>query len=155
MPVTMSTIANRRASTSFEVGGETVNIEYYPARVSAANQAQWNAWAAQAGDMSEEEGKRFLASKVVEMIASWDVVESVNEDGTPGPTVPLDIDHVAAFDPGFIGLVLAAAARAVAQGKESAPTSSEASGASSPTAPAATSPATPPTESDPSLNASA
>lgn len=111
MPLTPRAIADRRAACTFTYAGEPVQITYYQGRITAlskeaieAKQTELNALA----ERPEEEQRAALAAFVLDFLASWDVVESVADDGTPGPLLPLDVATLATLDPDFLGALLAA-----------------------------------------------
>lgn len=150
MPLTPAAIAQRTESTTFQFAGESVTITYRAGKVGAITKAEADGWETTVDALDEADARAFLAGLVCEYIASWDVVESINEDGSLGPMVPLSVERISVFDPAFLGTVLAEAIKAVRLGNASAPSSSVASGASS-------SPATPaisPADSSPSPSAS-
>ncbi len=98
MPVTLVQLASNRAPAVIDFGGGSVlNVEFYPQRLTAHMLAE----SPQISNMQGLSNDRALAvmdgltDTLLTILASWDLVDSIAADGTPGATVPLDRDHVA------------------------------------------------------------
>lgn len=102
MPLTPQRIAERLGHISFPFADDTVHVDYRAARVDAITQEQVTEWFAEAEKMTDEEGAALMADLVATHVASWDVVESVGEDGTLGPMVPLTVERLKDLDPTFL-----------------------------------------------------
>jgi hypothetical protein len=105
MPLTPQKIKERVNRVDFTIAGEPFWIEYRAAIVEALTQEKLERWQEEANACeTEEEQHRYIAGILCELISAWDCVESINDDGTPGPMLPLDVDHVAAagLDDGFL-----------------------------------------------------
>lgn len=78
MPITLSKIAADTASVAFSVGGDMVNIVYFPSKVTGKLTSYL--------DQGAEEMSKALAT----IISSWDIYED-NEMTT---LLPIDADHL-------------------------------------------------------------
>ncbi len=127
MPLSLVEITQRTAPATFTFLGETVNLDYYPARVSVAGPFELEAAqkramaAAEEAEKRGEDGvaaaRRVMAEFVCELLAGWDLVENKAPDGTPGPRIPVTVERVAQIDPGFLGECLTAIFAAARMGK--------------------------------------
>ena len=119
MPLTPAAIAQATLPATLDYAGETVKLTYRPAAVEAITKDALTAWDAEVtsagGD--REALRRVLADKVASLVATWDVVESVAEDGTLGPVVPLSVDRLAQFDTVFLMALIRAVLAAANAGK--------------------------------------
>lgn len=99
MPLTPSKIKTMTYPTHFEYMGETVNLSYYPTAIRNTSQTELEAWQAHAQAATEAEQDTVLVEFggwVCKILASWDFVESVNDDGTPGPMMAITPENIAA-----------------------------------------------------------
>ena len=122
MPLTPQAIKDRRASCTFTYAGESVTIGYRPGRIT--NNFSEEAFEAKQAEITritteegEEAARHALAAWVLEYLASWDLVESVNDDGTPGPALALDVATLASLDPDFLSALLMAMFADIQAGK--------------------------------------
>lgn len=100
MPISLQQLATNRATATIDFGGGAVlNLTYYPQRITAQMLADYAAL----DSLKSQSNDRTIAimtgvtDTLQALIADWDLVESVAEDGTPGPLVPLDHEHLAAL----------------------------------------------------------
>jgi hypothetical protein len=110
MPFTPQKIKERVTRVSFTIGGEPFWLEYRAAVVEALTQEKLERWQEEAGNCStDEEQHRYVAGILCELISAWDVVESIDDEGKPGPMLPLTVDTVvsAGLDDGFLMRCLA------------------------------------------------
>jgi hypothetical protein len=110
MPFTPQKIKERVTRVSFAIGGEPFWLEYRAAVVEALTQEKLERWQEEAGALtSDEEQHRYIAGILCDLISAWDVVESIGDDGAPGPMLPLTVDAVvgAGLDDGFLMRCLA------------------------------------------------
>ena len=98
MPFTPKKLAERVERVDFTFGGEPVFIEYRPAVLTGDGLAQFNAIQARAQvAASEEEADATLkefGAWVSRVLSAWDYLEDPDEDGKPGPMVPLTPERV-------------------------------------------------------------
>src|SRR6266576_2169479 len=87
MPVTLSKIANNTADVALQIGEDTANIIYYPARITEKTFAQLKSLSS-TDDQEPFEGFATLNSLLCHLIKSWDVYE----DDEQTVMCPLDPD---------------------------------------------------------------
>lgn len=98
---------------TFPYGEETVTLGYYPARVAHIQQADLEAMQTRAKAAgSEAAAEAVMAEFTHPLLASWDLTE----EGAP---YPLDVAHLIAMGPHFMGACLAAVIEQVNTGKAS------------------------------------
>lgn len=127
MPVTFARIAAQKLPLAIETeGGETLNIEYYPqritsklmAKVSGANRPLVGPDGGQATEEQVLERLDMSIDILTQVMASWDMVESMAEDGTPGPMTPIDYDHLSLLGVDFLWSLVADIFAAAQMGKQ-------------------------------------
>jgi hypothetical protein len=98
MPISLQQLATNRADATIDFGdGATLCVGYYPQRVTAQMLADYTALE-RIKTLPNDRALAImtgLSDTLLALLASWDLVESIAEDGTPGPTLPLDHDHIA------------------------------------------------------------
>lgn len=145
MPITLGQLsANRKSVTVTFEGGDELHVEYYPQRFTAQMLANVSVMDTDAAATLTAQRAVEMVSSVTDMLlvllASWDLVESIGEDGTPGPTLPITREALAGVGLPIQWAILGAitSGAASSQGEASAPgasVSARRSGAtSSPTA---------------------
>ncbi|MGH2505952.1 MAG: hypothetical protein ACRDHZ_00805 [Ktedonobacteraceae bacterium] len=90
MPITLSKIASNSAHVAFSYGGDSVNLVYYPGRVTEKIFLQLQSFAS----MKEEgiaSGFAAFNATLVNLIKSWDVFE----DDEQATMFPLEADRLA------------------------------------------------------------
>jgi hypothetical protein len=118
MPLTAKKIQERTSRATFSVAGEPFWIEYRSALAESLTQEILERWQEEANACeTQEEAHRYLAGIVCQFLTAWDAYESIAEDGTLGPMLPLDVDHIASLDDGFLARCLGEMARDAAQVK--------------------------------------
>ena len=100
MPISLAQLATNRAPATIDFGdGATLQLDYYPQRITAQMMADYAALDT-LKSVSNERAMALMTGvtdTLLHILASWDLVESIAEDGTPGPALPLDHAHVAAL----------------------------------------------------------
>lgn len=132
MPLTPRAIADRKATCTFSYAGEPVTITYYAGRITSltkeaveAKQAELTTLAERGDAAGEIAARRYLAAWVLDYLTAWEgVVESVADDGTPGPLLPLDVETLATLDPDFLIALLRAMVADTQAGKATGTTPS-------------------------------
>src|SRR5260221_11473924 len=99
MPITLGQLtANRKALTIPCEGGE-LRIEYYPRRLTAQMLIEY-AETDKIKDMPPERVMQTMASPtdmLVVLLATWDLAESIDEDGQAGLTLPINRETLIAL----------------------------------------------------------
>lgn len=117
MPLTPNQLLYRRVPVTFDFAGETLHIEYYPAILSGNGISQLNAMRERIQAATTDEDVKPILLEfggwMARLLASWDYLENPNEDGTPGPMVPLTAERIAAELERFSDFITACATAAV------------------------------------------
>lgn len=93
MPITLAKIAANTASVSFAVAEDTINITYYPGRVTEKTISIMNAFASM-DESSMTSGFEAFNAMLASLIQSWDVFEDDAQtqmfpiDGARFPELP-------------------------------------------------------------------
>lgn len=74
MPITFSQIANNTAKVVFKYGSDTINIEYYPGRITEKSMAQLNMFA-NINENSLEASFEAFNELLASLIKWWDVYD--------------------------------------------------------------------------------
>lgn len=105
MSISLSRIANNKAPLTFQYDGETVNLVYYPSRVTEKVFAQLQSFS-KMNEANMTEGFASFNAMLVNLIESWDVFE----DDAQTTVFPLDADRLAelpfAFRVQLIGAIM-------------------------------------------------
>ena len=119
MPQTPKQIRERKARAEFQIGGEPFWVEYVAAPVEALTQEQVEAWQEKVNAAkTPEEANKIVADWLCEYVTAWDCVESIADDGAPGPMFPLDAERVATeLDGAFLARVIIEVVRDANQAK--------------------------------------
>lgn len=102
MAVTIGKIASKRQSAVIDFDGEELHVEFYPQRISPKMLASFTELdqplvSADGGAPSSEqvmERINLAVEILVRLLADWDMVEDITEDGVAGPKLPIDTDHL-------------------------------------------------------------
>ena len=98
MALTPTKVVSRKNAVALAFAGETVNLEYYPTAISNSQAGTLRDWVERAQAASEADQLAVMTEFgkwLCTILASWDYVESINEDGTLGPMVPITPDSLA------------------------------------------------------------
>lgn len=101
MPINLAKLAANKASVAIDFGeGNTLNVEYYPQRITAQMMLDLADLSDVSSSAPQDAGamKRIVgtpATILSSLLASWDAVE-VGEDGQEQP-YPLDLAHLLAI----------------------------------------------------------
>lgn len=136
MPITSSILKSRRSALCFDYLGETVNIEYYPAALTAESIERIVALEKQVNDARDaaDESAAYaaldeMAAWVSALLASWDYLE---DDGvTMVALTPARLRQALLEFPDFVADVIRAVLRHRMQGNAGGTTPSGRSGATS------------------------
>ena len=91
MPLSLAKLTAATAHATLDIGGETLEVEWFPKRYSSAMMHRFSAFD-RIADLSPEEMVAALdtaADMLAQLVASWDFYENIADDGTPGPVVAL------------------------------------------------------------------
>lgn len=105
MPLSLSKLVNNRALVAVDFGGgDVLNVEYYPAKLTGQMLADMNSMSLIAEMAPAAQNQAITASTAVltTLLASWDFID---EDGEP---LPLDAEHIAALGFGIQWTILGA-----------------------------------------------
>lgn len=96
MPISLGQLTANRKALTVDLNGDEINLEYYPMRLTADMLVAY-ASAANLQEMSDEQALTVITSPgdiLLHLLAAWDLVESIAEDGTPGPVLSLDAANI-------------------------------------------------------------
>ena|SRR5487761_1897172 len=109
MPVSLQQLATNRAPATIDCGdGALLAVHYYPQRVTAQMMADFAALETLKTQSDDRAMALMLGvtDTLLTILADWDLVESIAEDGTIGPALPLDRVHVAQLGFGLQVIVM-------------------------------------------------
>lgn len=98
MALTPTKVISRKNAVALAFAGETVNLEYYPTAISNSQAGTLKDWVERSQAASEADQQAVLTEFgkwLCSILAKWDYVESVNEDGSLGPMVPITPESLA------------------------------------------------------------
>lgn len=98
MPVTLGTIANRIKPMAYPFEGDTINLTFRIGKITEAWKAKLQGLANDA-TQTDEGALAFLDASLVDLVASWDVLDKPLEEG--GEPMPIALETFAGFDIGF------------------------------------------------------
>lgn len=100
MPITLGQLtANRKSATVRFDGGGELHIDYYPRKLTAEMLTRFAALDT-IGKMEQTQALDIALAAtdmLLDLLADWDLVEHINDDGTPGPVEPITRERVASL----------------------------------------------------------
>lgn len=125
MPITLGQLTANRKPLTITLDEDTaLSVEYYPMRITSEMLVAYAA-VGNVQDMTDEQALAVITSPgemLLKLLASWDLVESIAEDGRPGPALPIAAETIGALGlPLQWGLLAAIMQDAGDQGKAKAP----------------------------------
>ena len=124
MPITLGQLTANRKPLTIKMGDDELNIEYYPMRLTSEMLVAY----ANGGKMQELPDDQVLAvitspgEMLFDVLADWDMVESIADDGALGPVLPITEETITKLGIVLQWLLVAAIMEDVGnQGKATAP----------------------------------
>lgn len=109
MPLSLAALTAETAHATLDLGdGDTLELDWYPKRFSSEMMRRIEA-AEQVKDMSTADALATLdaaADILCTLVARWDLVEYIADDGTPGPTLALTPERLRACSLELVWLIL-------------------------------------------------
>lgn len=118
MAITLKQIATKRQSATIDFDGEELHVEFYPQRISPKMLASFAALDTETADPHEiMERLNLSVGILVTLLADWDMVESIDEQGVAGPKVPIDAEHLSEMGLPLLWAIIAGVMGASQMGK--------------------------------------